>query len=83
MNELHFGAWDGLLNQAPGGGESLAALAARVQAFLDEPAPAVRLVVTHGNWINAWLHVAAGTTALAATHWPPAPKHMSLVRGAA
>lgn len=99
LNELHFGAWDGLpwsaitwgdvqawqhdlLNHAPGGGESLATLAARVRSFLAEPAPAVRLVVTHGGWLNAWLHVPAGMTALAATDWPPAPKHMSLVRGA-
>ena len=60
LNELDFGAWDGLLcgaiawsdvqawqddllNHAPGGGESLAALAARVRSFLAEPAPAVRL----------------------------------------
>ena len=100
LNELHFGAWDGLpwsaiawsdvqawqddlLNHAPGGGESLAALAARVRSFLAEPAPAVQLVVLHGGWLNAWLHVPAGATALAATDWPPAPKHMSLVRGTA
>lgn len=100
LNELDFGAWDGLpwsaiawsgvqawqdelLHHAPGGGESLAALAARVRSFLAEPAPAMRLVVTHGGWLNAWLHVPAGTTALAATDWPPAPPHMRLVRGAA
>ena len=76
-------AWqDDLLHHAPGGGESLAALAARVQSFLAEPAPAVRLVVTHGGWLNAWLHVPAGATTLAATDWPPAPPHMHLVRGA-
>lgn len=100
LNELDFGAWDGLpwsaiawsdvqawqddlLHHAPGGGESLAALAARVRSFLAEPAPAVRLVVTHGGWLNAWLHVPSGATALAATDWPPAPPHMSLVRGVA
>jgi alpha-ribazole phosphatase len=76
-------AWqDDLMHHAPGGGESLAALAARVRSFLAEPAPATRLVVTHGGWLNAWLHVPAGATALAATDWPPAPAHMSLVRGA-
>lgn len=74
---------DDLLHHAPGGGESLAALAARVRSFLAEPAPAVRIVVTHGGWLNAWLHVPAGATALAATDWPPAPPHMRLVRGAA
>ena len=71
-----------LLNHAPDGVESLAALAARVRSSLAEPAPAVQLVVLHGGWLNAWLHVAAGATALAAMDWPPAPKHMSLVRGA-
>ena len=99
LNELDFGAWDGLpwsaiawndvqawqddlLNHAPGGGESLAALAARVRSFLAEPAPAVQLGVTHGGGLTAWLHVPTGVTALAVTEWPPAPKHMSLVRGA-
>ena len=46
--------------------------------------PAVRRVVfTHGSWLNAWLHVPAGTTVLAATNWPPAPQHMRRVRRAA
>jgi alpha-ribazole phosphatase len=97
LNELNFGAWDGLpwsaiawsevqawqddlLHHAPGGGEPLAALAARVRAFLAAPAPAVRLVVTHGGWLNAWLHVPADATAVAAAAWPPAPPHASLVR---
>ena len=74
---------DDLLHHAPGGGESLAALCARVHSFLTEPAPPVRLVVTHGGWLNAWLHVPCGATAVAATGWPPAPPHMGLVRGAA
>ena len=73
---------DDLLHHAPGGGESLAVLAARVHSFLAEPAPAVRLVVTHGGWLNAWRHVPVGSTFLAAADWPPAPPHMSLVRGA-
>ncbi len=100
LNEVHFGAWDGLpwsdiawsevqawqddlLHHAPGGGESLAALAARVQSFLTDAAPPVRLVVTHGGWLNAWLHVPMDATAVAATDWPPAPPHMRLVRGVA
>ena len=75
-------AWqDDLLHHAPGGGESLAALAARVRSFLAEPPPGVRLVVTHGGWLNAWLHVPAGATAVTAKAWPPAPRHGSLVRG--
>jgi len=75
-------AWqDDLLHHAPGGGESLAALARRVQSFLAEPAPAARQVVTHGGWLNAWLHVPPGATAIASEAWPPAPRHGSLVRG--
>jgi alpha-ribazole phosphatase len=77
-------AWqDDLLHHAPGGGESLATLAARVHSFLAEPAPAVRLVVTHGGWLSAWLHVPAGAWALAAVDWPPAPPHRGLARGVA
>jgi len=79
-SEVH--AWqDDLLRHAPGGGESLAALAARVRSFLAEPTLGARLVVTHGGWLNAWLHVPAGATAVAAGAWPPAPRHGSLVRG--
>lgn len=74
---------DDLLHHAPGGGESLAALAARVRSFLTEPTPGVRLVVTHGGWLNAWLHVPAGAHTLAATDWPAAPPHMALVRRSA
>lgn len=76
---------DDLLHHAPGGGESLAVLVARVRDFLADRAgraQAPRLVVTHGGWLNAWLHVPLGATAVAATDWPPAPPHMSLVRGA-
>ena len=73
-------AWqDDLLHHAPGGGESLAMLVARAQSFLAEPAPPVRLVVTHGGWMNAWLHVPPGALAVPACNWPPAPKHGSLL----
>ena len=88
--ELDFGAWDGqawaqiawteveawqadLLRFAPGGGESLAQLAARVQAFVAD-ADAPRMLVTHGGWINALLHVPSGLQHLAAADWPAPPR---------
>jgi alpha-ribazole phosphatase len=67
-----------LLHHAPGGGESLAQLAARVQAFVAESHGAARLVVTHGGWINALVHVPPGTAQLPAASWPPAPRHGSV-----
>jgi alpha-ribazole phosphatase len=96
LAELDFGRWDGrawsqiahheveawqhdLLHHAPGGGESLAALALRVRAFVQE-APGARLVVTHGGWLNALLHVLPAGTALDATRWPAPPAHGALVR---
>lgn len=72
-------AWQAdLLHHAPGGGEPLAALAARVQAFVAErDGPA--LVVTHGGWLNA-LRLPAGARSLAAADWPVPPPHASLTR---
>jgi alpha-ribazole phosphatase len=66
-------AWQAdLLHHAPGGGETLAALAVRVQAFIDASAPGPRLVVTHAGWINALRTVVAGGGApLDAARWPP------------
>ena len=89
-------AWQAdLLHHAPGGadaGESLAALAGRVQAYLQaylqEAAGAARprLLVTHGGWLNA-LHLLPRlllpAVALAATAWPAPPRHGSLSRWAA
>jgi alpha-ribazole phosphatase len=89
--ELDFGTWDGqdwsrvpwaeveawqadLLQQAPGGGESLARLAARVHDFVADT-DAARLVVTHGGWINALLHVPPGLQTLAAADWPAPLRH--------
>ena len=77
-------AWQAdLLHHAPGGGESLAALAARVQAVVHTAAatsPGPCLLVSHGGWINALLHVPPGTTRLAAADWPAAPRHGTLTR---
>lgn len=74
-------AWESdFLHHRPGGGESLALLLARVRAWLDTGAGAPRLVVTHGGWINAWLHLRAGGDAPTAARWPAAPPPGGLVR---
>lgn len=74
-------AWQAdLLHHAPGGGESLHALAARVQAFVQDQREGACLLVSHGGWINALLHVPPGLTCLAASAWPAPPKHSSLTR---
>jgi alpha-ribazole phosphatase len=75
-----------LLHCAPGGGETLAQLALRVQAFEADAGSAdggPRLVVGHAGWINAWLVVAPGCTRLEAADWPPPPPHGALRRRAA
>jgi alpha-ribazole phosphatase len=66
------GAWEAdLLHHAPGGGETLQTLAARVQAFVDGAAPGPRLVVTHAGWINALRTVVAGGGGpIQAADWP-------------
>ncbi len=68
-------AWQAdLLHHAPGGGESLHALAARVQAFVSAQAKPA-MVVGHGGWINALRTVPPGRTVLPAHDWPPPPSH--------
>jgi alpha-ribazole phosphatase len=75
-------AWEAdFLHHRPGGGESLAQLLARVQNWLQEGDGQPRLAVTHGGWLNAWRHLAAGGPAPQAARWPPAPPHGSLVQG--
>jgi alpha-ribazole phosphatase len=66
-----------LLHHAPGGGESLAQLMQRVQAFVADVAGA-RVLVTHGGWINALLHAPPGARPVDAARWPRAPRHGSL-----
>ena len=76
-------AWQhDLLHHAPGGGESLAMLCRRVDAFVGEATAdhAPRLVVGHGGWINALLHVPAGCTHIDPARWPAAPRHGQLRR---
>lgn len=68
-------AWQAdLLHHAPGGGETLHALAARVQAFAAGHEGHV-LLVGHAGWINALRAVPPGCTALPASAWPAPPKH--------
>lgn len=74
-------AWEAdLLHHRPGGGESLAQLAARVQSWLQAGDGQPRLAVTHGGWINAWLHLKPGSPAPDAARWPAAPPHGTLIR---
>jgi alpha-ribazole phosphatase len=80
-------AWQNdLLHHAPGGGESLADMQQRVQAFLRGLGAAAKPVqlVGHGGWINTLLHaldlptLPDGRTHLPVSAWPPAPPHGSL-----
>jgi alpha-ribazole phosphatase len=74
-------AWQhDLLHHAPGGGESLLAVSARVQGFCSELGEGAHLLVSHGGWINTLLHVRPGQTQLLAQDWPAAPPHGSLRR---
>ena len=68
-------AWQAdLLRHAPGGGEPLTQLVARVHDFVADP-EAPRMVVSHAGWINALLHVPPGLQSLAAADWPTPPGH--------
>ena len=71
---------DDLLGHAPGGGESLASLAMRVQAFCASLPPGPCQLVSHGGWINALVHVPPGLLVLAAADWPAPPRHGTLTR---
>lgn len=75
-------AWQqDLLHHAPGGGESLLQLSQRVQHFVaSHGAEGHCLLVSHGGWINALLHVPPGLVHLPAAAWPAAPRHGSLTR---
>jgi alpha-ribazole phosphatase len=68
---------DDLLHHAPGGGESLAQLQRRVQAFVDD-CTGPRILVTHGGWINALRHAPRDDAPVDAARWPQAPRHGSL-----
>jgi alpha-ribazole phosphatase len=66
-------------HHAPGGGESLAMLMRRVQAFVNElPPHDDALVIGHGGWINALL--ALGGPPLQSAQWPSPPAYGALTR---
>ena len=74
-------AWqEDVLHHTPGGGESLQQVAARVQAFVADAGSSPRLLVSHGGWINALLHVPPGLQQMPASAWPAPPRHGSLTR---
>lgn len=73
-------AWSAdLADHPPGGGETVRALLARVQAVRAQ-APAA-LLVTHGGWLSAaaWLARGEAQAPTAAT-WPRAPRYGRRVR---
>jgi alpha-ribazole phosphatase len=75
-------AWeDDFLHHAPGGGESLATLFARVQRFTDSH-QGTCLVVGHAGWINAWLWMQQQPkTPPSAALWPAPPRYGGIVFG--
>jgi alpha-ribazole phosphatase len=80
-------AWEAdLRHHAPGGGESLAQLRLRVQAFVAERAAAgdeAVVLVGHGGWITALVHAPAAEGVLDAARWPAPPRHGARVCHAA
>ncbi len=74
VTQQDFDAWCADFAQhAPGGGECVAALLARVCGF--EPG-AARLVVTHGGWLSAALWLQCGASEPPSSErWPAAPRH--------
>lgn len=77
-------AWQGdLLHHAPGGGESLLQVAARVRSFVGGLNSGPHILVGHGGWINALLHVPdmpLGLLHMPASAWPAPPRHGALTR---
>lgn len=68
-------AWQNdLWRYAPGGGETLEALTARVHGWAGA-VQGVRLAVGHAGWLNALRAVPRGATGFAARDWPTPPRH--------
>ena len=97
LNEMNFGAWDGLAwnaigaaavdawcddfaHHAPGGGESVATLLKRCDAFIAE-CEVPRCVVGHAGWISAatWLQQRPHN-APSAQSWPLAVGYSTCIR---
>jgi alpha-ribazole phosphatase len=67
-------AWEAdFLQHAPGGGESLAALRARVHDFLASAVGTPRLIVAHAGWINTLR--TADQPDLQSADWPAALRY--------
>ncbi|WP_428425046.1 histidine phosphatase family protein [Methylibium sp.] len=80
IEQLEVDAWArDLAGQAPGGGERVQALLARVAAVHRQPSAA--LLVTHGGWLSAaaWL-MRGEPKAPTAGEWPRAPGYGRCVR---
>jgi alpha-ribazole phosphatase len=75
-------AWErDFLHHAPGGGESLAQVFARVQRFAASHRE-VCLVVGHAGWINAWSWLQRESqNAPTASTWPKPPHYGAVVFG--
>jgi alpha-ribazole phosphatase len=70
IDRAEFARWeDDFLHAAPGGGEPVGALLARVAEFVDEHAGQRLIVVTHGGVISALQALASGV--YDAARWPP------------
>jgi alpha-ribazole phosphatase len=84
IGEAEVAAWTAeFATHAPGGGESVAQLMARCQAFLAEHAAPGLCVVSHAGWINAARRVVAGLPVPSlATQWPAAVAYAASVEWA-
>jgi len=81
IGEAELSAWTATFaTHAPGGGESVAQLTSRCEAFLSEQGPQGACVVSHAGWINAALRVAGGLLVpTLATQWPAAVAYAASV----
>lgn len=81
IRQTEIEAWaSNLAGHAPGGGEPVSALLARVARVLTQPPTA--LLVTHGGWLSAawWLVCRKESVAPTAAEWPRAPGYGRCVR---
>lgn len=81
IEEAGVAAWTAAFaTHAPGGGESVAQLMSRCEAFVRGPGQQGGCVVSHAGWINAALRVVAGLPVpTLATQWPAAVAYATSV----
>jgi alpha-ribazole phosphatase len=74
-------AWEAdFIDHAPGGGESLRTLMARVQRFVQEKADGQPLlIVAHAGWMQALQWQIEEADLPTADRWPKAPRHGELL----